>query len=92
MFAERLHQVPDPMLCHYGVVEEELGVCIDLVLNLKGVRHQWVPVVQRVELRRDPVLILEPLAEEELRVELKLEVVATQVLDVFLNDDFNRFT
>lgn len=80
------------MLCDYGVVEEKLGVCIDLVLNLKHVRHQRVPVVQRVEFRCDTVLILEPLAEEELRVELELEVVATQVLNVFLNDDFNCLT
>lgn len=80
------------MLCHYGVVEEKLGVCIDLVLDLKRVRHQRVPVVQRVELRCDAVLILEPLAEEELRVKLKLQVVAAQVLNVILNHDFDGLT
>lgn len=92
LLAERLHQVADPMLCHYGVVEEKLRVCIDLVLDFKRVRHQRVPVVKSVELRRNAVLILELLAEEEFRVERQLEVVATQVLNVLLNDDFDGLT
>lgn len=79
-------------MCHYGVVEEKLGVRIDLLLDLKRVGHQRVPVVQCVELGCDAVLILEPLAEEELRVKLKLEVVAAQVLNVLLNDDFDSLT
>lgn len=67
-------------------------MCIDLVLDLKCVRHQRVPVVQCVELRCDAVLILELLAEEELGVKLKLEVVAAQVLNVVLNHDFDGLT
>lgn len=66
-------------------------MCIDLVLDLKHVRHQGVPVVQRVELRRDAVLILEALTKEQLGVKLKLKMVAAQVLNVVLNNDFDGF-
>lgn len=90
--AEGLHQVADPIFCHYGVVKEKLGVCIDLVLDLKCVRHQWVPVVQCAELRCDAILILEPLTKEELGVKGKLQVIATQVLNVVFNYDFDSLT
>lgn len=92
LFAERLHQVADPILRHYGVVEEKLGVCKELVLDLKGVGHERMPVVQRVELRCNAVLVLETLAEEELGVKFKLEVVAAQVLNIVLNYNFDGLT
>lgn len=49
-------------------------------------------MVQRVELGGDAVLILEPLVEQERRVELQFEMITAQVLDVILDHDLNGFT
>lgn len=50
-----------------------------------------MPVVERVKLGGDPILILESLVEEKLRIELELEVVAAQVLHVILDYDLDGF-
>lgn len=67
-------------------------MAVDLVLDLKVVRHQRVPVIQSVEFRRDAVLVLKALTEEKLWVKLELEVVAAQVLNVVLDHDFDGLT
>lgn len=79
----------ESMLQHDGVVVEELLEGVLLVVDVEGVRQQWVPVVQGVELSCDAVLVLEPLVEEQLRVKLQLEVVPTQVLHVVLYNNLD---
>lgn len=80
------------MLGHHGGVEDKLLVVVLHLFDVKRVGHQRVPVVQGVELRRDAVLVLETLVEEELWVELELEVVATEMLHVVLNHDLDGLT
>lgn len=80
------------MLGQNRVVKHKLVVAVDLVLDLKVVGHQRVPVIQSAEFRCDAVLVLEALIEEKLRVKLELEVVATQVLNIVLNHDFDGLT
>lgn len=82
LLAEGLHHVADAVAGHHRVVEDKLLVAVFLVLDVEAVGHQRVPVVQRVELGRDAVLVLETRLEQQLRVKLELEVVAAQVLDV----------
>lgn len=77
------------MLCHNRRIEDKLLVVVLLLLDVESVGHQWVPVVQGVELRCDAVLVLEALVEQQLGVKLELEVIAAQVLDVILNHDFD---
>lgn len=77
------------MLGHYGGVEDKLFIAVVFLLNLEGVRHQGVPVVQGVELRCNAVLVLELLAEQQLGVKLELEVIAAQVLHVVLDHNLD---
>lgn len=77
------------MLQHDGVVVEELLEGVLLVMDLEGVRQQWVPVVEGVELGCDAVLVLKPLVEQQLRVKLQLEVVPTQVLHIILYNNLD---
>lgn len=65
------------MLSHDRVVEDKLFVVIFFLVNEKCIRHEWVPVVQRIELGCNAVLVLEALVEEQLWVKLELEVIAT---------------
>ncbi len=48
-----------------------------------------MPVIQGVELRRDTVLVLEALVEQQLGVKLELEVVAAQMLHVVLDHNLD---
>ena len=59
----------DAMVRDYGIVEEKLLVAVDLLLDVESIRHQGMPVVEGVELRRDTVLVLEALVEQQFRVE-----------------------
>lgn len=77
----------DAVPSQYRVVKDELLVAVLLLLDVKTVRHQRVPVVQGVEFGCDAVLVLETLLEQQLRVKLELEVIAAQVLDVVF--DYN---
>ena len=63
---------------------------VHLPADVEAVGHEGVPVVQMVELRGNPVLVLERLAEQELGSEQELVVVAAEVLDVVLYDDLDR--
>lgn len=56
---------------------------------MEVIRHERVPVVKGIKLRGDPVLVLETLVKEELWIKFKLQVVAAQVLDIFLNYDLD---
>lgn len=80
------------MCCHYRVVKHKLVVAINLILDLKVVGHQWMPVIQSVELSCNAILVLEALIEEKLRVKLELEVVPTQVLNIVLDYNFDGLT
>ncbi len=77
------------MLSHHRGVEDKLFVAVILLLNVEGIRHQRVPVVQGVELRRNAVLVLEALVEEQLGVKLELEVISAQVLHVVLDHNLD---
>lgn len=63
-----------------------------LVFNLKGVRQEGMPVVERVKLSSNAVLVLELLVEKQLWVKLQFEVIATQVLYVVFYHDLNGFS
>jgi len=89
LVGEGLHEAPDAVLGDDGGVEDKLLVAVVAPLDAEAVGHQRVPVVQRVELRRDAVLVLEALIEQQLRVELQLEVVTAQVLHVVLDHDLD---
>lgn len=89
LLGKGLHEVADAVLSHDRRVEDELFVVVFFLLDVESVRHQRVPVVQGVELGRDAVLVLEALVEQQLGVELELEVVATQVLHVVLDDNLD---
>lgn len=92
LLGKRVHQAADAVLCHHCGVEDKLLVAVILPVNLEAVRHQWVPVVQRVELGCNAVLVLEVLVEEQLGIELKFEVVPAQVLHVVLNHNLDGLT
>lgn len=77
------------MAGHHRVVEDKLLVAVFLLLDVKTVGHQRVPVVQGVEFGRDAVLVLETLLEQQLRVKLELEMIAAQVLDVVFYHNLN---
>ena len=77
------------MVGHHRRVEDKLLVAVHLLLDVEGLGHQRMPVVQGVELGGDAVLVLEALVEQQLRVELELEVVAAQVLHVILDHDLD---
>lgn len=51
-----------------------------------------MPVVKSVELRRDPVLVLETLIEEKFGIKLELKVVSAEMLHIIFNNDFDRLT
>lgn len=80
------------MVCQYRCVKEKLLVIVDFVLDVKFIRHKGVPVVKGVELRGDPVLVLETVVEEKFRVKLELKIVSTKVLDIIFNHNFDRLT
>lgn len=65
-----------------GVVVEKLFEVVLLVLDVKGVGQQRMPVIKYVELCRDAVLVLELFAEEQLGVKLEFEMIAAQVLHI----------
>lgn len=77
------------MLDEDGVVVQELLVVVLLVFDLEAVRQQGVPVIECVEFGCDAVLILELLVEQQLRVELEFEVVATQVLHIVFDHNLD---
>lgn len=77
------------MPSHHRVVKDELFVAVLLILDMKTVRHQWVPVVQGVEFGCDAVLVLEALLEQQLRVKLELKMIAAQVLDVVFDHNLD---
>lgn len=74
---------------HYRVVVEELLESVLLVMYLESVRQKWVPVVESIEFSCNSVLVLKSLVEQQLRIELEFEVVATQVLHVVLNNNLD---
>lgn len=80
------------MLGHDGGVEDKLLVAVICLLDVETIGHQRVPVVKGVELRRDAVLVLEALVKEQLGVKLEFEVIATQMLHVVLDHDFDGLT
>ncbi len=90
LFGEGLNQAVDAMVCQYRCVEEKLLIIVDFILDVKFIRHKGVPVVKSVELRRDPVLVLETLVEEKFRIKLELKVVSTEMLHIIFNDNFDR--
>lgn len=92
LLGEGIHQVANAMVCHDRGVEEELLVAVDFTLDVKVIRHEWVPVIKGIKLRGNPVLVLETLVKQELWIEFKLKVVAAQMLHIFLNDDFDGLT
>jgi len=92
LIGEGLNQAVDAMVCQYRCVKEKLLVIVDFVLDVKFIRHKGVPVVKGVELRGDPVLVLETLVEEKFRIKFELEVVSTKVLDIIFNHNFDRLT
>lgn len=92
LLGERLHQGADAVFGHHRRVEDKLLVVVLGPFDVERVGHQRVPVVQAVELRRDAVLVLEALVEEELGVELELEVVATEMLHVVLDHNLDGLT
>lgn len=51
-----------------------------------------MPVIQVVELHGDAVAVLELGSEQQFRVKLELQEVATQLLHVLFNDDLDGFT
>jgi len=77
------------MFQHYRVVVEELLESVLLVVYLEGVRQQWVPVVERIELGCNAVLVLKSLVEQQLGIKLEFEVVAAQVLHIVLNNNLD---
>lgn len=77
------------MLSHYSGVEDKLLITVIFLLNVESIRHQWVPVVQGVELGCNAVLVLEALVEEQLGVKLELEVISAQVLHVVLDNNLD---
>lgn len=77
------------MFQHNGVVVEKLLECVLLVMDLECVRQKRVPVVESVEFSRNSVLVLKSLVEQQLRIKLEFEVVATQVLHIVLNNDLD---
>lgn len=77
------------MPSHDRVIEDKLFVAVLLLLDVKTLRHQWVPVVEGVEFRCDAVLILETFLEQQLWVKLELEVVAAQVLHVVFDHNLD---
>lgn len=77
------------MPSHYRVVKDELFVAVLLLLDVKTVGHQWVPVIQGVEFGCDAVLVLEMLLEQQLWVKLELEIIAAQVLDVVFDHNLD---
>lgn len=79
----------DAVASHHRVVKDKLFVAVLLLLDVKTVRHQRVPVVQGVEFGCDAVLVLETLLEQQLRVKLELEVIAAQVLDVVFDHNLD---
>lgn len=92
LFGEGLHHVADAVFGHYRVVKHKLVVAVNLTLDLKVVGHQRVPVIQSVEFGCNAVLVLETLIEEKLWVKLELEVVATQMLNIVLDHNFDGLT
>lgn len=64
LFVEGLDQTVDAIVCQYRCVEEKLLIIVDFILDVKIIRHKGVPMVKGVELRGDPVLVLETLIEE----------------------------
>lgn len=89
LLGERLHEVADAVPSHYRVVKDELFVAVLLLLDVKTVGHQWVPVIQGVEFGCDAVLVLEILLEQQLWVKLELEMIAAQVLDVVFDHNLD---
>lgn len=65
-----------------GGVVHKLGVWNIISINKEAVRHQWVPVVEVVELQSDAVAVLEKLIKKQRGIELQLKQVATQLLHV----------
>lgn len=92
LLGEWIHQIAYAMVCHNWGVEEELLVAVDFTLDAEVIRHEWVPVVKGIKFRWDPVLVLETLVKEELWIKFKLQVVATQVLHIFLNYNLDGLT
>lgn len=92
LIGERLHQVADAVLSHDRSVEDKLLVAVICLLNVETIRHQRVPVIKGVELRCNAVLVLEALVKEQLRIKLQFEVIATEMLHVVLNHDFDGLT
>lgn len=84
-----VNQGLDPVVHQHGGVEQELLIAVLLGAHSEGVRHEWVPVVEVVELHGNAVAILEVDAEEQLRVKLQLQEVAAQLLHVLLNHDLD---
>lgn len=65
-------------------VEEELRIRQLVSVDVEGVGHQRVPVVELAEFQRDAVPVLEVGVEEHGGIELELQQVAAQVLHVLL--------
>lgn len=86
---EGIHQGLDPVVRQHGGVEQELLIAVLLGTHPEGVWHERVPVVQLVELHGDAVAVLELGAKQQLRVELQLQEVATQLLHILLNHNLD---
>lgn len=90
LFSEGLNQAVDAIVSQHRRVEEKLLVIVGFVLDVKYIWHKRVPVVKGVELRCDPVLVLETFTEEKFRIKFELQVVAAQMLHVIFDYDFDR--
>ena len=78
------------MMIYFSI--DKLLIVVLLTINLKDVRQKGMPVVERVKLSSNTVLVLELLVEKQLWVKLQFEVIATQVLYVVFNHNLNSFS
>lgn len=59
LVGEGVHQVVDAVVDDNGGVEDKLLVGVDFLLDVEVLGHERMPVVERVELGGDAVLVLE---------------------------------
>lgn len=89
---ESLYKGLHAVICQHGGVVDELVVAVLLVLDGKAVWHQRVPMVELVEFHSNAVPVLELHPKKELWIELQAQVVATEMLDIVFNYDFDGLT
>lgn len=89
---ERVHQLVNAVVREDGRVKEKLRVRHFISIYEEAVRHQRMPVVQLAELQCDSVSILEGSVKQQRWIKLQLQHVATEVLYILLDHDFDRLT